>query len=620
MRQTPRSDFSAEFSSHRSPQTAAILSLIPGLGQYYNGQSRKGMLFLDVAVVNYFLLALILTGPQLAQGLKLLGLGHRMEINDGLVSALNSLKLGSPASFVVSALVISFVAYAVRDAYDQANYRKRKAIYKDSIIELPEAASGSYIFHASIVLALGVMALFFVADPGSPKQVIVIEFMQTLMKEEEPRNATLRANIASVAHGQKDVNRPENKTAKMSDLAKQTAGSKSNASNAHTSPSFSSASSPAAQKREMKLDTPQQPSLSNLLAQAIKPPAPPLPNIRQGDLSKMIAPSPTPKVSSSQSIPMPSPSPSALQSSSVSRQAVLPTPMPSPLNSNPLSDLRPSPIAANPAAASTLFGAPNPNQLASSSSLHKASASAIMPAGPSSRGSSSNNLNLPGTQQLSPGGSNAGRDVNPAPFSPRAATSNSSTGAATAPAPLTNFDPGQGRTAITPVAMPGTGAGINYGSGDLAPAPIRAKGSRGANGQGPIFISPSTRIASGAPVTGSGELNPNMQGITGTPTRDNCRAFPRFDEYMADLQRRIKRAWFPPKDGESKKVKVVFKIHTNGELSNLKISQSSGMALADQAALKAIENAAPFRKLPSGSPENVDVEFTFDYNVLNRQF
>ncbi|MBS1997042.1 MAG: TonB C-terminal domain-containing protein, partial [Cyanobacteria bacterium SZAS LIN-2] len=90
-----------------------------------------------------------------------------------------------------------------------------------------------------------------------------------------------------------------------------------------------------------------------------------------------------------------------------------------------------------------------------------------------------------------------------------------------------------------------------------------------------------------------------------------------FGPYMADLQRRIKRAWFPPKGNESKRVKVVFKVHKDGQMTNLRILISSGLQIADAAALKAVENAAPFRPLPDGAPNDVDIEFTFDYNVFN---
>jgi len=55
-----------------------------------------------------------------------------------------------------------------------------------------------------------------------------------------------------------------------------------------------------------------------------------------------------------------------------------------------------------------------------------------------------------------------------------------------------------------------------------------------------------------------------------------------FGPYMADLQRRIKAAWHPPKGNESKRVVVVFKVHRDGSLSNLRIDHSSGVAVCDQ--------------------------------------
>ncbi|MBI1272449.1 TonB family protein [bacterium] len=89
-----------------------------------------------------------------------------------------------------------------------------------------------------------------------------------------------------------------------------------------------------------------------------------------------------------------------------------------------------------------------------------------------------------------------------------------------------------------------------------------------------------------------------------------------FGPYMARLQRSMKRAWFPPPGKETCKVTVVFKVHDDGAMSNLRLTKSSGSALADQAALKAVINAAPFKALPKGAPEDVDIQFTFDYNVF----
>lgn len=89
-----------------------------------------------------------------------------------------------------------------------------------------------------------------------------------------------------------------------------------------------------------------------------------------------------------------------------------------------------------------------------------------------------------------------------------------------------------------------------------------------------------------------------------------------FGPFMAELQRRIKRAWLPPRGHESDKVQVQFKIHNNGALSDLRVSKSEGIALSDRAALAAVQNAAPFGPLPTGSPGSVDVQFTFDYDVF----
>lgn len=82
--------------------------------------------------------------------------------------------------------------------------------------------------------------------------------------------------------------------------------------------------------------------------------------------------------------------------------------------------------------------------------------------------------------------------------------------------------------------------------------------------------------------------------------------------YLQDVQRRVKRYWFPPKGNETKRVVVQFTIHKAGEVSNLKLELSSGVSAADQAALKAVENGAPMRPVPAD--KDLSIKFTFDYN------
>ncbi|MBS2002056.1 MAG: TonB C-terminal domain-containing protein [Cyanobacteria bacterium SZAS LIN-5] len=109
----------------------------------------------------------------------------------------------------------------------------------------------------------------------------------------------------------------------------------------------------------------------------------------------------------------------------------------------------------------------------------------------------------------------------------------------------------------------------------------------------------------------------NVHSVAPAPVKQAPVVDVDFGPYMANLQRNIKRSWFPPQRQESRRVVVRFNIDRGGELSNLKVLKSCGVAVADQAAINAVENAAPnFKPLPAGAPPEVTIEFTFDYNVL----
>ncbi len=90
---------------------------------------------------------------------------------------------------------------------------------------------------------------------------------------------------------------------------------------------------------------------------------------------------------------------------------------------------------------------------------------------------------------------------------------------------------------------------------------------------------------------------------------------------MADLQRRIKMNWDPPKGNESKRVVLLFKIARDGRLLSVSVYRSSGLASADNAALNAVRATAPFRPLPANfRGSSVDIQFTFDYNVFGASY
>jgi TonB family protein len=163
--------------------------------------------------------------------------------------------------------------------------------------------------------------------------------------------------------------------------------------------------------------------------------------------------------------------------------------------------------------------------------------------------------------------------------------------------------------------------------GESAPGPTPEKaGQRNGNGNSPLALTPKLgssppiglqggKSLSGEPVIANTDKNPHPKG----PISGIAEPAPfDFGQYMADLQRRIRRAWLPPHQPDNRQVLVVFKIHRNGEMSNLRLSQSSGNAASDQAAMAAVERAVPFRPLPDACPEDeVDIQFTFDYRVFS---
>jgi hypothetical protein len=85
--------------------------------------------------------------------------------------------------------------------------------------------------------------------------------------------------------------------------------------------------------------------------------------------------------------------------------------------------------------------------------------------------------------------------------------------------------------------------------------------------------------------------------------------------YLADTSRRVKRHWFPPRDGTA--VTIRFKINGAGALEYARVFLgNSNCGICDTAALKAVTNAAPFRPLPLGCP-SLELIYRFDYAVFS---
>ncbi|HSA07540.1 MAG TPA: TonB family protein [Candidatus Gastranaerophilales bacterium] len=160
---------------------------------------------------------------------------------------------------------------------------------------------------------------------------------------------------------------------------------------------------------------------------------------------------------------------------------------------------------------------------------------------------------------------------------------------------------------VPSVGGPVTSGPIGSSSQSSEPAPIMSSGSSGQN----------TLRSSRGYSTGEGNPgNPGPGDPNGRPGVDAIKE-PDFGPYMRELQRKIKRKWNPPRGNKSKRVVLLFKVSKDGRLLTLKIQNPSGNPESDSAALDAVKSAAPFLPLPPEyRGDDIDIQFTFDYNVF----
>lgn len=557
--------------AYRDPGTAARLSLLPGLGQLYNGETRKGLLFLIVAGINFVSLLGMVFAKQIVEGMEAFGKAFHMTPNTMVGATLTHGHFGSVVSFIFVAFFLCFVAFCVRDAYDHAAQRQRRKIYPDFVLQLPEATSGSYIIHFSVMAALALLCFFFVLPPPQTKQWTIIEFE---MEQEATKQRTEALRVAPTnarAQGHRDHTRPVQAARPAQPHTAQPARQQQH------------------QQQQQQPQQQQQHQRQQQSTEAAKPtqvapkpiPMPALPQLfsapapRAATQAPSTAALPAPTVSATHmaapnAVPMPtattprapssipSLAPSAIQRAGVGGPAPVPAARPG-SGAAGLPTLAPGPIAFNGGPAAGPPGTiPAPRSGPPGGGLF----GAPMPMGP---------IGGP------PGTVRGGNKVGPAGPTPSA-----------------------GRFRGTDN---GKDDGKNPGGGPSMPGPRSAR------------TGPSGPAVAVLPNVG-GRPNAEIEGPPKPPIVET-RANPNFGPYMAELQRRIKRAWYPPKDSLTKRVVVSFRIHRGGELSHLKIDKSAGTADADRAALAAVENASPFMPLPAGADESVDIQFTFDYNVYS---
>lgn len=155
----------------KSPLMAALRSVIPGGGQFYNQEPEKGKIFLRVGIFNgllLFALSILLSYP--LPTLALLELG-------GLSLGKDSLKFveglqNSPLLTLLGAISALFLLYGMWDAYATAKSQKFDYLLPpDKRNRIVQNMGGSYLGHLSVVLLLVLVPILRGASGNpSPKQ------------------------------------------------------------------------------------------------------------------------------------------------------------------------------------------------------------------------------------------------------------------------------------------------------------------------------------------------------------------------------------------------------------------------------------------------------------------
>lgn len=90
-----------------------------------------------------------------------------------------------------------------------------------------------------------------------------------------------------------------------------------------------------------------------------------------------------------------------------------------------------------------------------------------------------------------------------------------------------------------------------------------------------------------------------------------------FELYSQDVQRRIKSVWVSPKGKDALLVVTEFTIHSSGEITDIRLLESSGLPAEDKTALEAIKNSSPLPPLPDGMPPSLVMQFSFSYSFCS---
>ena len=185
----------------QQPRKAALLSIIPGLGQIYNKQKAKGFIFLGVTVL-FVLYFLTLASPELSN---LITLGEK----PGRDNSLFMLIRGAFHSIFVVVYLLFYI-FNIKDAHTTAKRINNgipvartfkdmiKGIYEDYFVNIPsERLTSSFIFVGILIVAV-LLIIYFTTFVQQAEYKIPIQYTKVAKGAPSSSYLPLKVNPAGV--------------------------------------------------------------------------------------------------------------------------------------------------------------------------------------------------------------------------------------------------------------------------------------------------------------------------------------------------------------------------------------------------------------------------------------
>ncbi len=113
------------------------------------------------------------------------------------------------------------------------------------------------------------------------------------------------------------------------------------------------------------------------------------------------------------------------------------------------------------------------------------------------------------------------------------------------------------------------------------------------------------------------ELNELLDAIPKSVSEISPGQSFKYSWYLNSILSKVEENWKPPMGLTEKKdasVTIRFTIFASGEISKVTIAESSGISTLDNLAVKAVQMAAPFGKLPVGyEADRLDINYVLHY-------